>query len=101
MGVRIIIGTSERDINDIEPNWINEQVSRRRNEGSPVCVRIAIEMGDINLSLSTSDCPSSVGVQRMLTRAENEVLDLWRKLHLSEADFTSGNLVAFVKQLKI
>lgn len=58
MGIRIVIGTSEREINNIEPNWINEQLSRRRNEGSPVCVRIIIEVGDINLSLATSDCPN-------------------------------------------
>ena len=101
MGIRIVIGTSEREINNIEPNWINEQLSRRRNEGSPVCVRIIIEVGDINLSLATSDCPSSSGVRRRLTRAENEVLALWRKLHLDEANFSSGNLVAFLKQLKI
>ncbi|MCG7962462.1 MAG: hypothetical protein N0E54_07175 [Candidatus Thiodiazotropha taylori] len=101
MGVRIIIGTSERGLNDIEPNWINEQIGRRRNEGSPACVRIIIEVGDINLSLATSDCPGSGGVRRKLTRAENEVIDLWGKLNLSEEDFSSGNLVAFLKQLRI
>ena len=101
MGVRIVIGSSERNINNIDPNWINEQVNRRRNEGVPACVRIIIEEGDINLSLATSDCPSSDGVRRTLTGSENEVLDLWNKLHLSETDFSSGNLVAFLKQLRI
>lgn len=101
MGVRIVVGSSEREIKNIDPNWINEQVNRRRNEGVPVCVRILIDEGDINLSLTTSDCPSSGGVRRTLTGSENEVLNLWNKLHLSETDFSSGNLVAFLKQLRI
>ena len=101
MGVRIVIGSSERDINNIDPNWINKQVNRRRNEGVTVCVRIIIEEGDINLSLATSDCPSSGGVRRTLTEPEDEVLNLWNKLHLSESGFSFGNLVAFLKQLRV
>jgi len=101
MGVRIVIGSSERYINNIDSNWINEQVNRRRNEDVPVCVRIHIDEGDINLSLATSDCPSSTGVRRTLTGSEDEVLKLWNQLHLSEADFSSGNLLAFLKQLRI
>lgn len=96
MGVRIVIGTNERNIDNIEPNWINEQVSKRRNEGSPVCVRIIIDLGDINLSFATSDCPGSAGIRRSLTRSEKELLDLWRKLHLNDENFTSENLVTFL-----
>lgn len=101
MGMRIIIGPSERDINNIDPNWINEQVKRRRNEGVPVCIRILIDEGNINLSLATSDYPSSRGPRRTLTRAENEVLSLREKLHLNESNFLSGNLVALIKQLRV
>ena len=101
MGIRVLIGSSERDINNIEPNWINEQVNRRRSEGVPVCAKVIIEEGDINLSLATSDCPSTGGGNRRLTGPEKEVVDLWNKLHLSETNFSSGNLVAFLKQLRV
>jgi len=101
MSVRVIIGTSERDINNIEQNWINEQINRRRREKVPVCVNVIINHGDINLSLRTSDCPNTGGNIRNLTGAENEILDIWNKLHLSDTDFSSGNLVAFLKQIKI
>lgn len=101
MGIRVVIGSSERDINDIEPNWINEQINKRQNDGVPVCVRVIIEEGDINLSLATSVCPNTAGNSRRLTRPENEVVDLWNKLHLSETNYSSGNLVAFIKQLKV
>ena len=101
MGARIIIGSSERDINDIEPNWINEQINKRRHESVPVCVRVLIDHGDINLSLATSDCSSSPGGSRKLTSPEREVVDLWNKLHLSENEFSSGNLIAFLAQVGI
>ena len=101
MGVRIIIGGSERNLNNIEPNWINEQLSRRKNDGIPVCVRVVIEHGDINISLATSDCSGSTGTSRRLTGPENEVVAIWDKLHLNENNFSSGNLVAFLKQLGI
>ena len=99
MGVRIIIGPIERNLNNIEPNWINEQISRRKADGVPVCIRVIIEQGDINISLATSDCPSSPGGRRKLTRAEEGAFDLWDKLHLNNNGFSSGNLVAFLKQL--
>lgn len=101
MGVRVVIGSSDRDINNIEPNWINEQIGRRKSEGVPVCVRVLIDHGDINISLATSDCPSSSSGNRRLTGPENEVVDLWKKLHLDKNDFSSGNLVVFLKQLGI
>lgn len=101
MGVRVIIGSSERDLKNIEPNWITEQVNIRRRDGAPVCVKILIDHNDINLALATFDCPSSLGVRRKLTGPEKEVIDLWKKLHLSENQFSAGNLIAFLKQLRI
>ena len=101
MGVRIIIGTSEREIKNIEPNWINEQIRKRKDDDIPVCVRVLIDHGDINISLATSGCPNSPGKRRILTRSENEVVDLWNKLHLRDSGFASGNLLAFLKQLGI
>jgi len=41
------------------------------------------------------------GRSRELTASENEIFKLWNKLHLSDEDFTSGNLIAFLKQLRI
>lgn len=60
-----------------------------------------IDHGDINISLATSDCSGSSGRSRRLTNPENEVVDLWNKLHLNNKDFASGNLIAFLKQLGI
>lgn len=101
MGARVIIGATERDLDNIEPNWVAEQIRRRRHDRSPVCVKIIINQGDINLALATSDCPSSPSGRRQLTGPEREVVGLWNKLHLSENQFSAGNLIAFIKQLKV
>lgn len=100
MSIRIQIGKSERAIEEIEPNWITEQINRRRHEDVPVCVRITINTGSINLSLATSDCPKSSASSRKPNTQENEIFDLWERLHLNNSGFSPGNLVAFIKQLR-
>ena len=101
MGVRVIIGSNERNLNNIESNWVTEQVNRRKKDGVPVCVKILISHDDINLALATSDCPSTPGRSRKLTGPEQEIVDLWHKLHLHESHFSAGNVVAFLKQLGV
>ena len=99
MSIKVQIGTSERDITDIEPNWVNEQINRRKKDGVPICVRVTIKRGDLNIALATNDCPGSGGGGRPPNRQEKEIFDLWNKLHLNRETFSSGNLVAFLKQI--
>lgn len=72
---------------------------KRRTEGASVCVKVIIENGEINLTLATAACFNSAGRRRKLTKLENDVVNLWNKLHLNEVNFTSGNLFAFNKQV--
>lgn len=100
MSIHVIIGSSEREINDIEPNWINEQINRRKNDGVPVCVKVYIKNESVNISLVTTDCPcgrNSGG--RLPNHQEREIFELWNKLHLNDENFSSGNLIAFLKQV--
>jgi hypothetical protein len=90
---------SERENGNIRPDWVTEQINRMRRDGSLVCVKVIIKDDDIDLSFATSGCSGLGGGSRSLTEAEKRVADLWRKLHLSDADFAPGNLVAFLKQL--
>jgi hypothetical protein len=99
MSIKVQIGTSERDISDIEPNWVNEQINRRKKDGVPVCVRVSINLGDINIALATTDCPGGGGGGRPPNRQEKEIFALWNKLHLNQESFSGGNLVAFLKQI--
>lgn len=101
--IKVKIGESERDLSDATPQWINEQINRRRNDGVSVCVRVFINTDSLNIKLSTPTCGSGGGGGgggRPPTRQEREVFALWDKLHLNTADFSGGNLVAFLKQLR-
>ena len=79
-------------------SWINDQLNRRRRDGQNVCVQVSVQAGGVQLVLSTPGCGGGGG-GRQATPREMDILDLWNKLHLNQAGFTGGNLVAFLKQL--
>ncbi|MCK5606625.1 hypothetical protein KAR91_32285 [Candidatus Pacearchaeota archaeon] len=98
--IRVFIGDSEREIHDATPQWINEQINRRRADGVQFCVHVLIDSNPVNLSLTTPGCSGSGGGGgRQPNLQENKVLDLWEKFHLRTNGFTGGNLVAFLKQI--
>ena len=99
MSIKVQIGTNERDISKIEPNWVNEQINRRKKDDVPICVRVSINQGDINIALATTDCPSGGSGGRPPNGQEKEIFALWNKLHLNRESFSIGNLVAFLKQI--
>ena len=82
--IKVRIGESERELNDATPQWINEQISRRRKDGANVCVRVLINSGSVNLALSTPTCGEGGGGRRPNPQ-ESELLSLWEKLHLNTA----------------
>lgn len=90
----------ERQLDTADEQWINQQINRRRADGQFVCVRLTTHEGGLNIVLSTPNCATSGSGGRHPTPQENEVFDLWDQRGLNNADFTSGNLVAFLKQLK-
>lgn len=95
--IKVRIGESERELSNATPQWINEQIDRRRKDGVSVCVRVIINTGSMNLALSTPTCGGGGG--RLPNPEEQQFLSLWEKLHLNTPDFSSGNLVAFLKQI--
>lgn len=101
MTIRVKIAEIEKDIADVEPSWINEQINRRRAAGETVCVQITIQKDSANIMLTTADCPHNRGGSKnSLSDHEKAILDLWMKLHLNESKFSGGNLLAFLNQIK-
>lgn len=98
MSVEVQIGSEKRSIDDSSPSWINDQINRRRRDGIPVCVQVYINKESINLRLSTPGCSGGGGGGSLNTQ-EMEIVDLWRKHHLSEDSYTGGNLISFLKQI--
>jgi hypothetical protein len=50
--------------------------------------------------LTTPNCASSGGGGRTPNAQEKRIFDLWDKRSLNKPDFTGGNLIAFLKQLR-
>lgn len=98
--ITVRIGINERDLHKASESWINQQINRRREDGQSVCVQVIIREGEINISLSTPDCPGGGGGTRPPSAQEQEIFDLWDKRGLNKDDFHGGNLVAFLKQMR-
>lgn len=98
--VRIWIGGAERELGSVKESWINQQINRRQADGLSVCVRVTVKEGDLDMILSTPTCQAGVSGSRPPRPRERTVFDLWNQRGLSDTNFTGGNLVAFLKQLK-
>lgn len=97
--IKVKIGSEERNLEDVTPGWIKEQIIRRRRDGETICVRVFIEKDPLHMSLSTTDCPATAGPRRLPKPQERRVFELWDRLGLNEADFAAGQLIAFLKQV--
>jgi hypothetical protein len=99
--ITVRIGTNERDMtSDIDEQWINQQINRRRADGERVCVRVTINEPALNVTLATPTCAGGGGGGRAPNAAEREVIELWASRGLNQADFTGGSVIAFLKQLR-
>jgi len=83
---------------EIDENWINEQVNRRRQEGQTVCVRVIVHEEPVNLLLTSLECPKTSG-SGYPNSEEQKIIDLWDQVGMNRMEFHGGNLVAFLKQL--
>ena len=94
------IGSEERPIQQVDSQWINQEINRRRESGVDVCVVVQLAEPGVNLTLATPSCGSGGGGGgRPPNDKESDVLTLWNHRGMGQADFTGGNLVAFLKQL--
>jgi len=96
--VEIQIGETIRDYDKYDVKWIHQQIKRRRTEGINPCVKVKIQEGSLNLTLVSPNCPGTRAGSSSLDKQKKVLIDLWSK-HIKNDEFTSGNLVAFLKQL--
>lgn len=98
--ITVRIGQEERGLDAADEQWINQQIVHRRRDGQSDCVTVRIQQGELDLILTTPGCGGSGGGGRPPRTVEREVINLWDKRRLNDAAFTSGDLIAFLKQLK-
>lgn len=98
--ISVKVGNDEKPLDDASPDWIVQQIERRRRDGIAVCVVVSIRTADLNMRMSTPECAGGAGGGRPPNARESAVWELWRKHGLNEAGFAPGHVVAFVAQLK-
>jgi hypothetical protein len=96
----ISVGSSERDLQNASAGWIREHVEAVRSRGIPVCVKVRLQSGPIDVALATPVCSGSGGGWRTPNREEHEIIELWEKRGLNRNDFDLGQLIAFVNRVK-
>jgi hypothetical protein len=100
MGVNVQIGTEERALSDANESWIIDQIVRRQRDGASICIVVRIRIAGADLRLVTPGCGSSSGGGRPPNPQEQEIIQLWTERKLNSPEFTAGNVVAFLKQLR-
>ena len=98
--IRIKIGEYEKSIDKVDKRWINQTINGYRKDGISVCVRVIIEQGSLNMTLSTPTCSCGSGGDRKPNTQEKAVFDLWDKRGLNTPEFNGGDLISFLAQLK-
>lgn len=98
--ITVKIANEERQIDSVDPQWVNQQINQRRANGEHVCVRVSVHGPGIAIHLATPTCGGGGGGGRPLTPVERAIVDLWVRLGLNDPAFAGGNVVAFLKQLR-
>ena len=98
--VTVRIGSETRIFEDVDESWITQQVGSRQHGGVPVCVEVRIQQGTLDLQLTTPACGSGGPGGRPPRPDEAEIFRLWDRQGLGSDDFSGGNVVAFVKELR-
>jgi hypothetical protein len=96
--VSVSFGAIQRVNDDITAAWIVEQQRARERDDVPVCAMVRIQGVGVDVTLPVGQCGSGSGAGRAPNLREREIIDLWRQLHLDGAEFSPGNLQAFVKR---
>jgi hypothetical protein len=97
----IQIGNEQRSISEPYEGWVADQLHRFGNNGKSVCVKVTVQSDGLDMILQTPACGvSGGGGGRQPNTREREIFELWRERGLNASDFTQGNLISFLKQLR-
>lgn len=98
--IRVSIAGDEKILSDASPDWITQQIERRRKDGLVVCVAVSIQTAELAMRLSTPECGGGGG-GRAPNAQEARVFALWNQLGLNSTGWAPGNVVAFLKRLDV
>jgi len=96
----VLIGTSQRALGEADPQWIAEQLVGRRAAGEKVCVRVTINTANVNITLTSADCPAGPPGGRQPNSEEAALFEEWKDFGLDGSDFPPGQLIAFLQRIR-
>jgi len=97
LAIEVRIGGDTQSLDTLSERWIVDQIGKR---GSSACVTVSIQTINLNLILRTPTCDSGAGGGRPPTPLESEIFHLWNLHKLNTVNFSPGDLIAFLTQLK-
>jgi hypothetical protein len=54
--IKVKIGPVQKELEDVDPNWVHKMIRSLREAGQPVCVIVTIDEPPLNFTLSTKEC---------------------------------------------
>lgn len=93
--IKVKIGPVQKELEDVDPDWIHKMIRSLREAGEPVCVIVTIDEPPINFNLSTKECNRGGSPMANFNEKEQRIIELWRK-HLDEDEVVPGHLIAFL-----
>ena len=98
--IKVQIAGIEQELSGLSESWIHQQIKLRQHDGFDVCVRVFIKTDNIDIVLSSGECPSFSGGERQASPLEARVFDSWNELQLKKVPINSGHLMGFLHQIK-
>lgn len=97
--IKVKIGPTQKELKDVDQNWVHEMINLLQKSGEPECVIVNIEEPPINIILSTKACNRAGSGIANFNERERKIIELWQK-HLGKDEVVPGQLVAFLSQLR-
>jgi hypothetical protein len=97
--ISIHIGQDERAFDHADTQWIHEQFNNRLAGGGRPCIRVGIAIPDAEFDLITPECGGGSG-DKVLSPLETRILEIWRRHRLNTREYNSGQIIAFLNELR-
>lgn len=98
--IKVIINEQDRIWDSSQAGWLTGTIKELQKDGVPVCVRVSIQYGDINVGLSAGSCSSSSCAGRPPNSREQELINSWNDMAVDEIPLKSGKIISFLNRVK-
>lgn len=96
--IKVIINEQDRVWDSSQAGWLNSTINDLQKDGIPLCVRVSIQYGDINVGLSAGSCSSSSSAVRPPNSRERELIKSWNEMAVDETPLNSGKIVSLLNR---